>query len=124
MQDSINYTTIVKCPVCKFKKEVQMKTNQHMVLYKCPECEAALKPRSGSCCVICSYGSVPCVEAQQLRMKDGGKPSAEFTYKFKKLKKETPAEAGAIFILPKKNENKRDRTLGYKYTNRSWFVKS
>jgi hypothetical protein len=33
-------------------------------LYDCKGCGALLKPKSGDCCVFCSYGSVPCPPIQ------------------------------------------------------------
>jgi hypothetical protein len=33
--------------------------------YECTGCGALLKPKTGDCCVFCSYGSVPCPPVQQ-----------------------------------------------------------
>ena len=35
------------------------------VFYDCKGCGQRLKPKTGDCCVFCSYGSVPCPPVQQ-----------------------------------------------------------
>jgi hypothetical protein len=42
-----------------------MPTKVCVVIYDCKECGEQLKPLPGSCCVFCSYGSVPCPPVQQ-----------------------------------------------------------
>jgi hypothetical protein len=39
--------------------------------YDCAGCHAVLKPKSGDCCVFCSYGDVPCPPAQATRLSGG-----------------------------------------------------
>jgi len=41
-----------------------MPTNACRFFYDCGGCGARLKPRSGDCCVFCSYGSVACPSIQ------------------------------------------------------------
>jgi hypothetical protein len=54
----------ITCPKCGHRAEEMMPTNACLFFYDCPACGAKLKPRSGDCCVFCSYGSVPCPPIQ------------------------------------------------------------
>lgn len=54
----------VTCPHCGHKSEETMPTNACLFFYDCTGCGVRLKPRSGHCCVFCSYGSVPCPPVQ------------------------------------------------------------
>ncbi|MGH8089889.1 MAG: GDCCVxC domain-containing (seleno)protein [Rudaea sp.] len=44
-----------------------MPTDACIFFYDCLRCGAMLRPRSGECCVFCSYGSVPCPPIQATR---------------------------------------------------------
>ena len=48
-----------------------MPTNICIVIYDCKGCGEQLRPLPGSCCVFCSYGSVPCPPVQQARDRCG-----------------------------------------------------
>ncbi len=41
-----------------------MPPNASQFFYDCTGCGALLKPKSGDCCVFCSYGTVPCPPIQ------------------------------------------------------------
>lgn len=41
-----------------------MPTDACQYFYDCKGCGAGLKPRSGECCVFCSYGDVACPPIQ------------------------------------------------------------
>src|SRR5438445_184283 len=56
--------SIITCPKCGHRAEETMPTNACLFFYECSECGATLKPKSGDCCVFCSYGSVPCPPIQ------------------------------------------------------------
>ena len=58
----------ITCPECDFPKEEEMPTDACQCFYECPGCHGVLKPKTGDCCVFCSYGSVPCPPKQ----KEGG----------------------------------------------------
>ncbi|MCW3104275.1 MAG: hypothetical protein JWO09_2715 [Bacteroidetes bacterium] len=62
---SIKYMSVIKCPICKYKKEEKMPADSCQILYECVECNATLKAKNEDCCVFCSYGSVPCPEVQR-----------------------------------------------------------
>lgn len=65
MPKSIKIKSVIKCPICKFTKELMMPCDSCQILYECEECNARLKPRKNECCIFCSYGTVPCPEMQK-----------------------------------------------------------
>jgi transcription elongation factor Elf1 len=52
------------CPKCSHQSVETMPTNACQFFYDCKGCGERLKPRSGDCCVFCSYGTVPCPPIQ------------------------------------------------------------
>jgi hypothetical protein len=65
MSKSVKIKSMLKCPICKFKKEESIPADSRLIMYECEECNARLKPKKGDCCVFCSYGSVPCATIQK-----------------------------------------------------------
>jgi len=59
------------CPVCRHFKRETMPTDACQWFYECERCHTVLRPKSGDCCVYCSYGSVPCPPIQE-RGSDAG----------------------------------------------------
>ena len=57
--------SILTCPLCGHEKEETMSTDSCQFFYQCESCHKMLKPKSGDCCVYCSYGSVKCPPIQQ-----------------------------------------------------------
>jgi hypothetical protein len=55
----------ITCPHCGHQTTETMPTNACVALYDYKRCGERLKPLPGSCCVFCSYGSVPCPPIQQ-----------------------------------------------------------
>lgn len=55
----------ITCPKCDHQATETMPTDACQFFYNCKGCGERLKPRSGDCCVFCSYGSVPCPPIQQ-----------------------------------------------------------
>lgn len=55
----------ITCPSCEYKKTEIMPTDSCQFFYECANCKQVLKPKSGDCCVFCSYGTVPCPPIQQ-----------------------------------------------------------
>ena len=53
------------CPVCGTAKRETMPTDACQYFYDCTGCGAVLRPKSGDCCVFCSYATVPCPPRQQ-----------------------------------------------------------
>jgi hypothetical protein len=54
----------ITCPICGFSKLEEMPTDACVYFYNCSSCGTLLKPKSGDCCVFCSYGSVKCPPVQ------------------------------------------------------------
>jgi len=52
------------CPHCGDRSVETMPTNACIYFHECAACGVLLKPKSGDCCVFCSYGSVKCPPMQ------------------------------------------------------------
>ncbi|MGH8235376.1 MAG: GDCCVxC domain-containing (seleno)protein [Rhodanobacteraceae bacterium] len=59
--------SVLACPQCGFAERVTMPTDACLFFHECQNCKAMLRPKPGDCCVLCSYGSVPCPPVQQQR---------------------------------------------------------
>lgn len=57
-------TSTITCPLCGFQKTEEMPTDACVFFYECAGCGEILRPRSGDCCVFCSYGSEKCPPIQ------------------------------------------------------------
>lgn len=55
------------CPECGHVSLEIMPTDACMYFYDCRGCGVLLRPKTGDCCVFCSYGSVPCPPIQASR---------------------------------------------------------
>jgi len=55
------------CPHCGHCSVATMPTNACIYFHECAGCGSLLQPKSGDCCVFCSYGSVPCPPMQEQR---------------------------------------------------------
>ncbi len=54
----------ITCPECGHVATERMSTNSCQFFYDCKGCGVVLKPKSGDCCVFCSYGTVKCPPIQ------------------------------------------------------------
>jgi hypothetical protein len=54
----------IACPNCRYTQPETMPTDACQWFYDCKGCGAVLKPKTGDCCVFCSYGDVPCPPLQ------------------------------------------------------------
>jgi len=54
----------ITCPECGHLALEAMPTDACQFYYHCKGCGARLKPKTGDCCVFCSYGLVPCPPVQ------------------------------------------------------------
>jgi uncharacterized Zn finger protein len=61
----IELKSIITCPKCGHSEKEIMPTDSCQFFYECKNCGAVLKPKSGHCCVYCSYGTVPCPPIQE-----------------------------------------------------------
>ncbi|WP_298963979.1 GDCCVxC domain-containing (seleno)protein [uncultured Roseibium sp.] len=62
-------TTILKstltCPECGHSTEETMPIDACRWFHQCKACKKILKPKTGDCCVYCSYGTVACPPVQE-----------------------------------------------------------
>jgi len=56
--------SVLACPACLHRVTERMPVDACRFVYRCPGCGIVLRPKSGDCCVFCSYGSVPCPPKQ------------------------------------------------------------
>ena len=56
--------SVITCPQCRTVKLETMPTDACQFFYVCTGCGTKLRPKSGDCCVFCSYGSVACPPMQ------------------------------------------------------------
>ncbi len=60
----IETSSVVTCPECGHTAREEMPSDACIYFYDCKGCGTLLKPKSGDCCVFCSYGSVACPPIQ------------------------------------------------------------
>ena len=65
MNNTIELQSTITCPACNYSKEERMPTDACQFFYECENCKKVLKPKSGDCCVYCSYGTVACPPIQE-----------------------------------------------------------
>lgn len=61
--------TMLTCPKCNTQQKANIPTNACQHFYKCQKCGEMLKPKSGDCCVFCSYADTKCPPKQIEAMK-------------------------------------------------------
>lgn len=57
-------TSEITCPKCGHKKTETLPTDFCTIAYTCENCKAVLHPKSGDCCVFCTYGNHRCPSKQ------------------------------------------------------------
>ena len=57
-------TSELRCPACGNTEILDMPADACAFFHECTACHALVRPRSGDCCVFCSYGSIPCPPMQ------------------------------------------------------------
>ncbi|MFK5883827.1 MAG: GDCCVxC domain-containing (seleno)protein [Candidatus Izemoplasma sp.] len=62
----MNLKSNLKCPHCGYIKNVTMPTDRCVYFFTCEKCHKDFTPKSGDCCVFCSYGDNPCPSIQEL----------------------------------------------------------
>jgi hypothetical protein len=58
--------SLIICPICGISKSATMPIDACRLFYECTGCGTLLRPRTGDCCVFCSYGSVACPPVQRM----------------------------------------------------------
>lgn len=69
--ETIKLHSELTCPACGWRVIETMPTDYCLYYYECPGCAAMLRPKSGDCCVFCSYGTVPCPPVQRAQREGG-----------------------------------------------------
>jgi hypothetical protein len=64
MQASATIESELTCPHCGHSTLEEMPTDSCKFFHQCVNCHVLLRPKSGDCCVFCSYGSVKCPPVQ------------------------------------------------------------
>ena len=67
MHKTIDRASVITCPHCGATRLESMPVDSCQWAYDCKTCGKALKPKTGDCCVFCSYGSAPCSSIQEKR---------------------------------------------------------
>lgn len=57
-------TSEITCPKCGHKKTETLPTDFCTIAYTCENCKTVLHPKSGDCCVFCTYGNHKCPSKQ------------------------------------------------------------
>ena len=55
-----NLSVTITCPTCKHAAVEAMPIDRCVYFYECAGCGMVLKPKTGDCCVYCSYGDKRC----------------------------------------------------------------
>ena len=62
--NTLQLESLLTCPECGHAELLTMPTDACQWFHECSACKALLRPKTGDCCVFCSYGSVPCPPKQ------------------------------------------------------------
>lgn len=54
----------LRCPHCGHAETLDMPTDACVFFHECAGCGAVVRPRTGDCCVFCSFGSQVCPPMQ------------------------------------------------------------
>ena len=65
------YFSRITCPCCGRRGLDQMPGNASVRFYHCPKCGIMARPKPRTCCVYCSYGTVPCPWRQRYGALEG-----------------------------------------------------
>ncbi|WP_206603356.1 GDCCVxC domain-containing (seleno)protein [Polynucleobacter paneuropaeus] len=56
--------SIITCPSCLAQEALEIPEGS-MHLYRCKACSTILKPKSGDCCIFCSFGNTDCSSSEK-----------------------------------------------------------
>jgi len=62
---AVELRSTITCPECGHRQTETMPTNACQWFYECKGCGAVLRPKPRTCCVFCSWGTVPCPPVQE-----------------------------------------------------------
>jgi hypothetical protein len=69
---AVQLESTLTCPHCGHQASEIMPQDACQFFYDCKGCGERLKPKTGDCCVFCSYGTLPCPPIQAQRSGDAG----------------------------------------------------
>ena len=64
MTGEIVSRSVLTCPDCGHREDLEMPSDACLFFHECAGCGAMLRPKAGDCCVFCSYGTVACPPVQ------------------------------------------------------------
>ena len=65
-------TAVLTCSACGHSTTEQMPTDRCVHFYTCRACGARLEPKTGHCCVFCSYADTKCPAMQDTEQRTRG----------------------------------------------------
>ncbi|WP_327785479.1 GDCCVxC domain-containing (seleno)protein [Zhongshania aliphaticivorans] len=65
MENSVVLESKITCPECGNVKVELMPTDFCQWFYECEQCHVVLNPKTGDCCVFCSFGILACPSIQK-----------------------------------------------------------
>ena len=68
MSKQIKTIAHLTCPKCGKLQTAKMPTDACQHFYKCQICGEMIKPKTGACCVFCSYAETKCPPKQAEQM--------------------------------------------------------
>ncbi|WP_408634174.1 GDCCVxC domain-containing (seleno)protein [Polynucleobacter necessarius] len=57
--------SVITCPHCQATEIISVEEGAAPHLHRCRSCSAILKPKSGDCCILCSFGNRDCSSSEQ-----------------------------------------------------------
>ncbi|WP_071608672.1 GDCCVxC domain-containing (seleno)protein [Polynucleobacter wuianus] len=60
-----NQESTITCPHCQASELLATHTGLTHHFFRCSSCSAILKPKSGDCCILCSFGTQDCNSPEQ-----------------------------------------------------------
>jgi len=61
---TITRESVLTCPHCGGATVEEMDLESCRFFHECAQCHVLVRPKTGDCCVFCSYGSVKCPPVQ------------------------------------------------------------
>ena len=74
--EAVLLESVLTCPGCGHATQETMPTDACQFFHECEQCHTVFRPKTGDCCVFCSYGSVKCppIQGQQPCCGERGQP--------------------------------------------------
>ncbi|MES2587220.1 MAG: GDCCVxC domain-containing (seleno)protein [Pseudomonadota bacterium] len=60
-----DHSSKITCPICLAAETLALPKGSSQHLYRCQSCKTILRPKSGDCCIFCSFGSVDCSSSEK-----------------------------------------------------------